>query len=252
MTQTPKIALAYTRTAKAEAGYPNESISHQKEAIYEFADENGHTIAKYVEHIRSGKCDDFRWLFNILYRNKKIKHLLIYSHDRLTRNAPDCIHLIWYLKTKYDITVETVAKSKACSLINNHTTNHMANQFKKTLCYIRSASTLPTERELSVAYQKDVIIPFALANGFDIVDFHNDFRADLDTDYAWLDEYFSNAHKTVQYILIFSIERLGRDVRASIEATKYLHGKYGVKAISALQPEMDFITLNPDDINKGH
>lgn len=97
-----------------------------------------------------------------------------------------------------------------------------------------------------------VITAFALANGFEIVYSHNDFRSDTYTDYKWLDEYFSNAHKAVQYLLLFSIERLGSDVQVGIEAAKYLSEKYGVKVISARQPEVDFTTINPDDINKHH
>ncbi|MEP7374688.1 MAG: recombinase family protein [Chitinophagaceae bacterium] len=126
----------------------------------------------------------------------------------------------------------------------------MTKQLKNALCYIRVTSTLQAEIKQSITYQNDVITAFGLANGFDIIDCHNDFRSDADTDYKWLDEYFGNAHKTIQYLLIFSIERLGRDVQTSIEAAKYLNEKYSVKVMSARQPELDFATINPDDISK--
>jgi len=106
MAQTSKFSLAYTRTAKAKASHPNESIVRQKEAIYKYACENGYTIIKEIKHIKpSGYLKDFRLLFSMLSKNKKIKTILVYSHDRLTRHVCDCIFLERHLKAKYGVSV---------------------------------------------------------------------------------------------------------------------------------------------------
>jgi DNA invertase Pin-like site-specific DNA recombinase len=110
MIKTSKFALAYTRVAKDHVGHPSESITHQKQAIDDYAMKNGYTITKYLEHVnRSDLNNNLEWLDQILSEEKKIGYVLVYSYDRLTPSVCNFIELRDYLINKYDVSV--VAKT---------------------------------------------------------------------------------------------------------------------------------------------
>ena len=108
MKTNKKIALGYVRTATEEQ--TNKEL--QKEAIAEFAKNNGYEIVNWIEHSNhSGLSSDFDWLYESLENNKEIQFILIYAVDRLSRNTTKLIALEKYLKEQYNVVLDVVKET---------------------------------------------------------------------------------------------------------------------------------------------
>jgi DNA invertase Pin-like site-specific DNA recombinase len=121
---------------------------------------------------------------------------------------------------------------------------------KKALEYTRVGSKQLAEASGSIVHQKTAIKEFALENGYSIIGSCENFRPGTSVDFKWFDEYFSNAHHQNQYILVSSLDRIGRNMTEVIKLDKYLKEKYGVTIVSVQQPDVDISMWNPNDFDQ--
>jgi len=106
MIQTPKFALAYTRTSPRTI-LQSECITDQHNAVTSFALANGYNIVSSMVEQRSG-ISASELIENIFKEHQELKFLLVYSFDRLSRNFLENIILEKNLKEIYGVTIISV------------------------------------------------------------------------------------------------------------------------------------------------